>query len=53
MRLLTLTLLIVLLVACGQKDVLYIPEPGSSDSSQESKEKKTAAEDDDAADEDK
>lgn len=35
MRQLILIPLIVLLVACGQKGLLYIPDPSSADSSQD------------------
>ena len=47
MRQLTLILLIVLLAACGQKGLLYIPDESSADSSQNSEEQDSARNDND------
>ncbi len=53
MRLIVLTLLLMLLVACGQKGLLYIPEPSSADSAPESEGKKPAPQGDSTTEEDK
>lgn len=47
MRKLTLALFIMLLAACGQKGLLYIPDESSADSSQNREEKDSAPNDND------